>query len=86
MTLTFVPHPDGSWRAQGLRRHYRIVHARDALRTKYRVFQSNAHARESGTHAIAGLHETLEAAIAWCEESEREDPPTSAALERKQNR
>jgi hypothetical protein len=81
MTLVFVPNPDGSWRSQSPRRHYRIVRVREAACTKFRVFQSNTHERGSGTQAIAGLHDTFEAATAWCERAERDDP--HAALERK---
>ena len=56
---------------------------RDALRSKYRVFVSLDRERGSGTQAMTNLHETFDEAVAWCEGAERENPPTSAALERK---
>jgi hypothetical protein len=84
MALDFLQSSDGAWRAEGRRRHYRISLVREALRSKFRVFVSLDGERGSGTQAITGLHETLEAAIAWCEDAEQGTPGQDSALERKQ--
>jgi hypothetical protein len=72
MTLEFQDYPDGSWRAQGAKRYYRITRVRQATATRFRVLQSVEREPGSGTQAVQGLHDSFEAAVAWCEAAERE--------------